>query len=126
VLEPLGGYLTLAARLAAAPPGPTPLASAFNFGPGPDANRTARELVEEMLRHWPGAWEDAGDPAAVHEAGLLQLSSDKAAALLGWRPVWSFAEAVRETVRGYRAAAPEELAAVMREQIGAYIAGRTS
>lgn len=124
VLEPLAGYLTLAARLAAAPPGPTPLAAAFNFGPGHDANRTVRELVEEVLRHWPGRWEEAGDPAAPHEAGLLQLSSDKAGALLGWRPAWTFAEAVRETVRWYHDARdPARVGDLTREQITAY-AGR--
>jgi CDP-glucose 4,6-dehydratase len=60
-----------------------------------------RELVEEILRHCPGEWVDASDPAAVHEANLLQLSIDKAGALLGWSPVWGFAEAIRATIRWY-------------------------
>ncbi|MFN0066133.1 MAG: CDP-glucose 4,6-dehydratase [Limisphaerales bacterium] len=121
VLEPLGGYLTLAARLAVAPAGQGALASAFNFGPGHEANRTVRELVEEVLRHWPGQWQDASDPNAVHEAGLLQLSSDRAAALLGWSPVWGFAEAVRETVRWHHDAQdPDRVAALTRDQIAAY------
>jgi len=38
----------------------------------------------------------------VHEAGLLQLSIDKANALLGWAPTWRFATAVEQTVAWYR------------------------
>ena len=95
VLEPLSGYLWLAARLTSPQSSVlSPLTSAFNFGPAHDANRTVRELVAEVLKHWPGRWEDRSDPKAVHEASLLQLSTDKAHALLGWTPVWSFSQAV--------------------------------
>lgn len=79
------------------------LASAFNFGPTHESNRTVGELVTEVLKHWPGRWEDKSDPKAPHEAGLLQLSIDKAHALLRWSPVWNFAIAVEQTVRWYRA-----------------------
>ena len=60
-----------------------------------------RRLVEEFLRHWPGSWVDASDPKAPHEATLLTLSIDKAAAQLDWRPVWTFAEAVQHTAVWY-------------------------
>lgn len=102
VLEPLSGYLWLAARLAAGPAADPALCTAFNFGPGPDANRTVRELVAEILKHWPGAWEDRSSPGAVHEAGRLQLAIDKAHALLAWQPVWSFSQTVAHTVGWYR------------------------
>ena len=107
VLEPLSGYLWLAASLA------NPklrrvdvpaLTSAFNFGPDRESNRTVEELVGEVLRNWPGRWQDKSNPEAPHEAGLLQLSTDKACALLQWRPVWDFAEAVAQTVEWYRRA----------------------
>ncbi len=129
VLEPLSGYLWLAARLAQpdlAQPDPSRsiLASAFNFGPGHDGNRNVRELVEEILRHAPGTWIDASDPRAVHEASLLQLSTDKAAALLRWSPVWRFPETIRNTVHWYQAVAkspdPGTPAQLTRDQIAAY------
>jgi CDP-glucose 4,6-dehydratase len=107
VLEPLSGYLWLAALIAKPALGrigKDRLCSAFNFGPGHDANRSVGELVDEVLKYWPGGWIDRSNRKAVHEAGLLQLSTDKATALLGWSPVWSFAESVRETVNWYRAA----------------------
>lgn len=107
VLEPLSGYLWLGAVLAKpafADYSADKFSSAFNFGPGHDANRTVAELVEQILRHWPGRWEDRSDPKALHEASLLQLTTDKANALLGWAPVWAFADTIRETVLWYATA----------------------
>lgn len=102
VLEPLGGYLWLAAKLAALKTGDEKFCSAFNFGPGREANRTVRELVEEILKHWPGGWADKSNPHAVHEAQLLHLVTTKARRALGWRPVWNFPATIRETVEWYR------------------------
>ncbi len=106
VLEPLSGYLWLAVVLAQPDLRPglaAQIATAFNFGPGPEANRTVAELVAEVFRTWSGSWVDQSDPQAVHEARLLQLNTAKAKALLDWSPVWSFPEAVRETMTWYRA-----------------------
>lgn len=124
VLEPLSGYLWLAASLS----NPTlthwgveKLASPFNFGPRHESNRTVAELVTEALKHWPGQWEDTSDPKAVHEAGLLQLSTDKANALLGWTPVWNFPETIARTLEWYRAAnQKEDILAVTQGQIRQY------
>ncbi len=102
VLEPLSGYLWLAALLAQPSTIDSQLCSAFNFGPTHEANRTVTELLQEILKHWPGRWEDKSDPNAVHEAGLLQLSIDKAHTLLRWKPVWDFPTAVEQTVCWYR------------------------
>lgn len=107
VLEPLSGYLQLAAAMeeATSLPQASTLAgfcSAFNFGPGLASNRAVSDLVEEMLRHWPGTWVDQSDPQAVHEAARLNLATDKAFHLLGWQPVWDFSETVRQTASWYR------------------------
>ena len=106
VLEPLGGYLLLAEHLAKAPAGdgnsPTS-ASAFNFGPSLEANRTVQELVGSALQHWPGSWRDVSDSTAPHEAGRLHLQIDKAHHQLGWRPRWDFTTTVARTVAWYRA-----------------------
>ncbi|MCX6997617.1 MAG: CDP-glucose 4,6-dehydratase [Kiritimatiellaeota bacterium] len=147
VLEPLSGYLLLAARLsfalgaqsarhplsaaaggpacAAQPPAPAlaALCSAFNFGPPADSNRTVRALVEEVLQHWPGRWEDCSDPQSLHEAGLLNLATDKAGQLLGWCPRWGFRQTVAATVRWYRTAQTRGAAAaaeLTRAQLAAY------
>jgi len=98
VLEPLGGYLLLAEKLAAA----EAETAAYNFGPSLEANRTVRELVEQMLLHWPGSWWDRSDPTAPHEAGRLHLQIDKVHHQLGWQPRWPFATTVERTVNWYR------------------------
>jgi CDP-glucose 4,6-dehydratase len=122
VLEPLSGYLWLAAQLAQPSTLNSQLNGAFNFGPHHDANRTVAELVAELLKHWPGRWEDRTEPQAPHEAKLLQLATDKAHALLGWSPVWSFADAVEHTAKWYRGTrnAPQQVLDLTRRQIQRY------
>jgi len=133
VLEPLSGYLWLgallgreesAALLPGAPANPAAFSGAFNFGPSHEANRTVEELVSELLKHWPGTWEDHTPAKAPHEAGRLQLAIEKARALLCWQPVWPFSEAVAATASWYRSAAkdpsPENICAITQGQIYAY------
>jgi len=97
VLEPLSGYLWLAANLHNG----SSLSSAFNFGPALTSNRTVAELVQELTRHTGGQWVDASDPNALHEASKLNLATDKAFHLLGWQPVWNFEETIRYTTEWY-------------------------
>lgn len=101
VLEPLGGYLTLAARLQS--PEAARVASAWNFGPEPGNEPTVRELTQAFLARWgAGRWEDASRPHDVPEAGVLRLSIERARAELGWRPRWTVGEAIDRTVDWYR------------------------
>lgn len=102
VLEPLSGYLWLAAQLYQPSTINHQLASAFNFGPDKEANRNVGELVREVLNSWPGRWEDKSNPNAPHEAKLLMLSTAKAKKILHWQPAWTFETAVASTVDWYR------------------------
>ncbi|MCK9588176.1 MAG: CDP-glucose 4,6-dehydratase [Terrimicrobiaceae bacterium] len=134
VLEPLGGYLLLASKIAGASDLPSslsellsaaaPAAAAFNFGPPLDSNRTVSDVVREILKHWAGEWVDKSDPDAPHEAGKLNLATDKAFHLLGWQPRWDFQTTVEKTVSWYREAAtcrtPGDVSALTRRQIGEY------
>jgi len=124
VLEPLGGYLLLGARLLG--PQAASFAEPFNFGPRLEDARPVREVVEALIAEWgAGSWDDQHDPHALHEAGLLRLDVAKAAARLGWGPRWHFAETFERTVTWYRAfhagASPAELAALCRTQIHDYL-----
>jgi CDP-glucose 4,6-dehydratase len=127
VLEPLSGYLWLAAALSrtenSAFRSPANVySSAFNFGPALNSNRTVAELVQEILRHWPGQWRDESDPHAAHEASLLNLATDKAHHLLGWQPVWNFSETIARTVSWYgEAEAGKSIVQLTRQQIDSYI-----
>ncbi len=109
VLEPLGGYLVLGMKLADHPGSNVwkEVCSGFNFGPDPESNRSVKELVEQILTCWSGAWEDQSDPNAVHEAGLLNLSIQKADRLLNWQPVWQFDSAINQTVTWYKRASED-------------------
>jgi len=98
VLEPLSGYLTLVARLAADPAAAMP----FNFGPGSGSNRTVEDLVAELLKHREGSWRDASDPKAPHEATLLNLSIARSEHILNWRPRWGFDQTLEKTAVWYR------------------------
>lgn len=100
VLEPLSGYLTLGAALDERKDF-SAVASGFNFGPNPNANRTVKEVVEELLKHAKGEWIDKSDPNAVHEAGLLNLDIKKAAKVLKWKPTWNFEETLEKVAEWY-------------------------
>lgn len=102
VLEPLSGYLWLAAKLQH---DRVLNGEAFNFGPAALDNYTVIDVIDELARAWSGKAEHAiaaGTPAAA-EAGLLKLNCDKASAHLAWRPTLEFAETIEMTGRWYDA-----------------------
>jgi CDP-glucose 4,6-dehydratase len=125
VLEPLSGYLWLAATMSRPElvdqADAHRLCSAFNFGPRTESHQTVAQLVEALLNDLPGSWADAPESAPVHEAGKLHLAIEKARELLGWRPAWNFAEGVRATATWYQAEQRgEDLRRTTQEQIREY------
>lgn len=118
VLEPLYGYLLLAARMsqAAEPDELGALCSAFNFGPDSSSDRSVDQLVDEVLWHWPGSkvYKQSGD--APHEANLLHLSASKAEKILGWKPAWCFETTIQKTIDWYKAVLSGESAIALTEQ----------
>jgi CDP-glucose 4,6-dehydratase len=100
VLEPLSGYLTLAADLLIED---ELRGEAFNFGPPADQNYSVTELLSQMQLDWSDAvWHDVSESDAVYEAGLLKLCCDKALHRIGWKPLLTFAENVAMTANWYR------------------------
>lgn len=123
VLEPLSGYLLLASQLSSISNLQTSASSAaaFNFGPDLASNRTVEQLVQEVLKHFPGKWVDRTNPRAPHEAGKLNLATDKAFHLLGWRPRWRFPTTIEKTVSWYRTSASgRDASELTRRQIQEY------
>jgi CDP-glucose 4,6-dehydratase len=101
VLEPLAGYLQLAARLRG--PQAARFCGPWNFGPDPDDAREVRDVVEGLITGWrSGHWEEAVGANGPAEADVLRLSAALARRELGWRPVWGVDEAVRRTASWYR------------------------
>jgi CDP-glucose 4,6-dehydratase len=101
VLEPLAGYLTLAARLRG--PDAARYCDAWNFGPLPDEEATVATLADLTLAEWgSGSWVDGSRPDDPPEAGTLRLSIEKTTASMGWAPHWRLGEAVERTVKWYK------------------------
>ena len=101
VLEPLGGYLTLAEKLSK---NFELHGEAFNFGPPSHQNHSVLALVEEMSNHWekvkwkiPNKIEDT-----FYESGLLKLNCDKALHFLDWKAILDFRDTVQLTAEWYK------------------------
>lgn len=101
VLDPLAGYLLLAARLLE---NPGAYSGAWNFGPRATDQITVRELAERFTQAWgQGVVEvQQTEQQQPHEAHLLNLNTDKAAFALQWHPVLESIDAIDWTVEWYK------------------------
>ncbi len=119
VLEPLTGYLQLAALLNAKNNG---YSSAYNFGPEPGDHLTVKELVTTAIKIWGrGEWSDNSDSSQPHEATLLQLDINLAKKELQWNPKLSAADAIGWTIDWYKQPRDKQ-AAFTFQQIKNYLA----
>jgi CDP-glucose 4,6-dehydratase len=102
VLEPLSGYLTLAARLLADQQ-PSMWAQAWNFGPSINDEATVADLATALIKAWgSGRWTTPSDVTTNVEAQTLRIAIDKAVSRLGWQPRWHLKETVTRTIDWYR------------------------
>lgn len=101
VMEPLFGYLLLAEQLQKGPDA----GEAWNFGPNPADVVAVREVMDGFSAAWGhgAAWQEATQPDAPHEAGLLVLDCGKAHDRLGWRPRMDLGDCLRVTADWYKA-----------------------
>ena len=87
VLEPISGYLLLAARLYEEP---KRWSGSWNFGPSTDEVNTVEDVAKVIVNYLGrGSIKIVESKNQLHEAGLLQLNCDKAHQLLGWYPRWN-------------------------------------
>ena len=101
VLEPLSGYLLLAAKLYK---DPFAYAGAWNFGPYPGDTRTVSEIAKRIVHVFGrGRIEIEPHDNIKYEAQTLQLNCDKALQKLGWKPRWNFDDTIDATVSWYKA-----------------------
>jgi CDP-glucose 4,6-dehydratase len=119
VLEPVYGYLLLAARLLA---DPEQFSSAFNLGPGDGDEWTVSQIANRMIELWGEGASWAPDPVpGAHEAATLKLDSSKARSQLGWRPHLNLETALDWTVSWYRLwREGNDMQAATRAQISVY------
>ena len=139
VLEPLSGYLALAAALARSgiqdsglrirgarnlePPtlNPELKGHAFNFGPEKGRRWTVEQVVAELSRNVGGSWKRSRGVSGPQESLHLEVDSRHVRGQLGWRPAWDTRRAVRETARWFRESCGEA-ESITRKQILEYTA----
>jgi len=119
VLEPLNGYLTLAARLFSEGPR---FSGAWNFGPDDQDAKTVEWIAAELCNLWGenAAYEIDSEPQP-HEAHYLKLDCSKAKAELFWTPQWSLGTNLAAIVQWNRAwQAGEDMRLVTKKQINQF------
>ena len=99
VLEPLSGYLVLAAKIYE---NPNTYSGSWNFGPSSSEVRTVEEVANEMVKYLESGSVKVVNSNNNHEANLLQLNCDKAHQLLKWQPRWNFKETIFFTADWYK------------------------
>jgi CDP-glucose 4,6-dehydratase len=116
VLEPLSGYLALAAHLRGGA-----VLDTCNFGPGEGGERTVETLVRTLAAFDGSRRSAATATGGAHEARALALAIDRARLALGWTPRLSFEETAAWTNEGY--VAPRDgIAKIIERQIAAFAA----
>jgi CDP-glucose 4,6-dehydratase len=123
VLEPLNGYLLLAAKLWQE--GPI-FAGPWNFGPAEDDVWSVEEVVQEIIQLWGQGHYRAENTGQPHEAHWLKLDCSKARLLLNWRPRYTVRKALALSIDWYRrfytGDSEDGLRCQSRDQIAAYMA----
>jgi CDP-glucose 4,6-dehydratase len=123
VLEPLYGYLCLAAALVS--DRRREASGAWNFGPAKESVIPVIDLVKSVVRlAGKGTYLVEQDPKALHEAAFLQLDISKATNILGWSPVLDIEQAIEWTVQEYesKCTTPEKWLDQRIEHIRQYMA----
>lgn len=100
VLEPLSGYLLLGFLLYEHG---FEFAEPFNFGPELSYNMRVVDVVRVLIENYGRGQFEINESTEYHEAKTLLLDINKAKNKLGWMPVWSCYEAVKNTVDWYKA-----------------------
>ncbi len=129
VLEPLSGYLLLAAKLASE--GGAAFAGAWNFGPASGQAVDVETLARAIMNCSPVLdlpIRFGADADAPHEAAMLRLDSSKAATELGWKPRLSVDETLSLTADWYAAflRGDTDMRELSRSQLDTYLQTRSS
>ena len=96
VLEPLSGYLLLAERLYNSP---SDFSEGWNFGPNYEDVKPVDNLLDYIIKIWPGNSWKLDNTDNPHEANLLKLDISKAKSKLQWAPVWNLETSLNKIVQ---------------------------
>jgi CDP-glucose 4,6-dehydratase len=100
VLEPLFGYLQLAAELSIKP---LQFSQAYNFGPTNENSLTVESMVLLSIEAWgSGNFKIEALENQPHEAGILKLDISKISNQMNWKPMMSAKISVEKTIEWYK------------------------
>lgn len=119
VLEPLSGYLTLAAKLFSEGPR---YGEGWNFGPNDNDAKNVEWITKTICSMWGnGASYEIDKNPQPHEANYLKLDCSKAKAELGWFPKWNIDTTLQSIVDWNKAyISGKDIKAVTENQIETY------
>ena len=118
VLEPLSGYLLLAAKMLQEP---TRYCEGWNFGPRAESITPVWDVASKIVEYYgKGELKDVSDPNALHEANLLMLDISKARMQLGWEPRTDIDLCCQLTADWYKRYKTEDVYALCQEQISRF------
>lgn len=122
VLEPLYGYLILAAKLFK---DPKKYSGAYNFGPLSKSMKTVEELARQVIKCWgQGGIKYEKNSTDFYESVMLHLNCAKAKQVLKWSQQWDFDKTVLKTVQWYKHVLSENPAiSITKQQINDYMEG---
>tara|TARA_B110000240_G_C13508875_1_gene457947 strand:- start:3389 stop:4471 length:1083 start_codon:yes stop_codon:yes gene_type:complete len=117
VLEPLGGYLKLAAYMSDS----VSFDEGWNFGPESSNVVSVEEILNETIKAYgEGSWLDVSKNEKLHEAQLLSLNINKAKDKLNWKPLLDLKQTVFYTVDWYKRYKHENVFNICVQQINNY------
>ena len=122
VLEPLSGYMLLAAKMLQEP---TRYCEGCNFGPRSESITPVWDVATKLTEYYgKGTLTDVSDPNALHEANLLMLDISKAKFQLGWEPRTDIEQCCCLTAEWYKRYQTENVYNLCVEQINTFVACR--
>ncbi|NQU32451.1 MAG: CDP-glucose 4,6-dehydratase [Bacteroidetes bacterium] len=119
VMEPLSGYLILAAKLYTEG---SKYAEGWNFGPDNNDVQNVEWITKKICKLWgKGASYSVDTNPQPHEANYLKLDCSKAKAALGWTPKWNIQTALISIIEWNKAFLNgKNMRKVTEEQINNY------
>jgi CDP-glucose 4,6-dehydratase len=117
VLECLAGYMMLGQGLLE---NRRELATAWNFGPPPEDNRTVEAVLSLLQTHWPELRWEQTESLQPHETTLLYLDHTRARVDLNWQPIWNLDRALQATADWYRQF-HEKAEVITKAQLSGYV-----
>lgn len=120
VLEPLNGYMLLAAKLVE---NPNEFSGAWNFGPEANDSKSVEWIVKRFCAKWgKGVAYKVDESQQPHEAACLKLDCSKAKTFLNWTPRWNLdvgIDKIIEWVKAYEE--KQDLKSLCQSQISDFI-----